>query len=89
MAEYEYADPDCPHCGGTGFIMGESMLMGGYDCECMLDALRVENMEKIWKSLSTAPNIPTLRESPPLLKLTNHSLWITSPLEIFRAHRME
>ena len=86
MSLYPYADPDCPHCGGTGFILGESMLEGGFDCQCMLDALRVENMEKIWKSLSTAPNIPVLRDAPPLLKLTKHSLWITSPLEIFRAH---
>jgi hypothetical protein len=86
VQEYQYADPDCPHCGGTGFIMGESMLEGGYDCECMLDALRRENMEKIWRSLSEAKEVPALREKPPLLRLTSRSLWITSPLELLRRH---
>jgi hypothetical protein len=86
MKEFQYADPDCPHCKGRGFIYGVSMLVGGRDCRCMLDTLRRENMEKIWRSLSEAKEIPALRDNPPLLRLTTRSLWITSPLELFRRH---
>jgi hypothetical protein len=62
------------------------MLDGGHDCKCMLDALRLENMEKIWTSLSRAKDVPQLRENPPLLRLTKHSAWITSHVEIFKRH---
>lgn len=82
----EYADPDCPHCGGAGFIYGESMLDGGHNCECMLDVLRLENMEKIWKSLSEVTEVPQLRENPPLRHLVTRDAWITAPVEIFRRH---
>ena len=81
-----YADPNCPHCGGDGFIIGESMLSGGRYCDCTLDALRLQNMEKIWKSLAETADIPVLRQSPPLLKLVKHDIWITAPLELFKRH---
>lgn len=82
----QYADPNCPDCGGRGFIVGESMLSGGRYCDCTMDALRLQNMEKVWKSLSEAVDVPPLRESPPLLKLVTRNLWITAPLELFRRH---
>jgi len=82
----EYADPDCPDCGGLGFIYGESMLDGGHSCHCMMDALKLQNMEKTWVSLSEAKEIPRLRERPPLKKLVKHNLWITASDDLFRAH---
>jgi len=82
----QYADPNCPDCGGRGFIVGESMLLGGRYCDCTMDALRLENMDKIWKSLSETVDVPQLREAPPLLKLVKHSLWITAPQELFKRH---
>jgi hypothetical protein len=51
-----------------------------------MDALRLQNMEKIWKSLSSAPDIPALRADPPLLRLVKHDIWITGPLELFKRH---
>ena len=82
----EYADPNCPHCGGSGFIYGDSLLDGGHNCECMLDALRLENMERVWLSLSDAKDVPQLRENPPLLRLTKYNAWITGPIELFKRH---
>jgi len=52
----------------------------------MLDALKLMNMEKVWKSLSKAKEIPGLRKNPPLRQLTNRSVWITAKLGTFRAH---
>lgn len=86
MSTREYADPDCPQCGGRGFIYGASMLDGGRSCDCTLDFLRRQNMEKIWKSLSGAKDVPELRANPPLLMLTNRDLWITAKESVFRAH---
>ena len=82
----EYADPNCPDCGGLGFIYGESMLDGGRSCHCMMDALKLQNMERMWKSLSAAREIPGLRERPPLKPLVGHNVWITSKDVVFRAH---
>ena len=82
----QYADPNCPHCKGRGFIVGESMLSGGHYCDCTMDALRLQNMEKVWKSLSETADVPPLRANPPLLKLVKHSVWITAPLELFKRH---
>jgi len=82
----EYANPDCPHCEGSGFIYGESMLDGGHSCDCTIDFLRRQNMEKIWKSLSTVKDVPGLREQAPLLKLVDRDLWITAKEAVFRAH---
>lgn len=81
-----YANPNCPHCKGQGFIYGASMLDGGYDCECSFDYQRLKNMERIWKSLSEAKEIPNLRKNPPLQGLTNRDLWITAQKETFKAH---
>jgi hypothetical protein len=81
-----YADPDCPDCGGHGFIYGESMLDGGRTCHCMMDALKRQNMERIWPSLSKAPEIPGLREKPPLRSLLKRNIWITAKEGVLRAH---
>lgn len=86
MSTREYADPDCPQCGGRGFIYGASMLDGGRSCDCTLDFMRRQNMEKIWKSLSGAKDVPELRANPPLLMLTDRDLWITAKESVFRAH---
>lgn len=82
----EYADPNCPDCGGLGFIYGESMLDGGHSCHCVMDALKLHNMERMWKSLSTAREIPGLRERPPLKSLVGFNVWITAKDVVFRAH---
>ena len=82
----EYADPDCAHCGGSGFIYGESMLDGGHYCECTLDALRLQNMESVWKALPAAKQIPGLRPRAPLLRLVTKDLWITAKVPTFQAH---
>ncbi len=86
MTQRAYADPDCPKCGGAGFIYAESLLHGGRSCDCTLDYLRRQNMDKIWRSLSQAPEVPELRERPPLLQLTDQNLWITAKEKTFRAH---
>lgn len=81
-----YADPNCPDCGGMGFIYGASMLDGGHSCHCMMDALKLQNMEKIWPSLSRAKTFDKLREDPPLKYLLRHNAWITGKMAYFRAH---
>jgi hypothetical protein len=86
VSEREYADPDCPHCGGSGFIYGESMLDGGHSCTCTLDFMRRQNMEKVWPSLSEAKGIPGLRLNPPLIHLTHRDVWITAKEPVFKAH---
>jgi len=62
------------------------MLDGGRSCDCTLDYMRRQNMERIWPSLSTAREIPGLREHPPLLQLTHHDVWITAKEPVFKAH---
>lgn len=86
-----YADPDCPKCGGSGWIYAKRMITlpgekGGRDCDCTLDHHRRANMEKIWPSLSTSKSIPGLRNKPPLAALTKKDLWITAREPVFRAH---
>lgn len=81
-----YADPDCPDCGGMGFIYGASMLDGGRSCHCMMDALRLQNMEKVWSSLPRAREIENLRKDPPLKLILKRNAWITAPRVFFRAH---
>lgn len=82
----EYADKNCPLCKGTGFIYSNSLLQGGSYCDCTLDALRLVNMEKVWKSLSNAPEVKILKEKPPLLDYTKKNTWITASLPVFKAH---
>lgn len=82
----DYADPECPHCHGEGFIYAASLLDGGRYCECTLDYQRLDNMDRIWKGLKEAKEIPRLRDQPPLRKLTDRNLWITSQIPIFKAH---
>jgi len=82
----DYANADCPHCHGEGFIYAASLLDGGRYCECTLDYQRRENMNRIWKGLKESKEIPHLREQPPLRKLTDRNLWITSQIPIFKAH---
>lgn len=86
MTQRAYADPDCPLCGGAGFIYAESLLDGGRSCDCTLDYLRRENMDKIWPSLSKAKDVQQLRDRPPLLGLTDRNLWITAKESTFKAH---
>lgn len=86
-----YADPNCPKCKGAGFIYPKSLLVlpgekGGRHCDCMLDALRLQNMDRVWQGLSKAREIPDLRDNPPLRKLVDRNLWITAPDVIFQAH---
>ena len=81
-----YADPACPICHGRGFIYGESMLDGGRYCECTLDGMRLDNMNRIWESLPEALNIPQFREDPKLARFANKSVWITAPVKLFKAH---
>lgn len=87
----EYADPDCPRCGGRGWIYASSMLVlpgekGGRYCECAQDILRLKNMDRIWRSLSEARMPGGLRRDPPLKKLLGRNAWITAKEEHFRAH---
>lgn len=62
------------------------MLDGGRSCHCMMDALKLQNMEKVWPSLSEATEIPDLRLNPPLRSLLKRDLWITAQEMVFRAH---
>lgn len=82
----EYADPNCPDCRGEGFIYGASMLDGGHSCHCMMDALKLQNMDKVWPSLAASKEIPNLRKKPPLGDLVKHSIWVTAKEAVFRAH---
>ena len=87
----DYADPNCPKCGGAGFIYPECIYTrpgekGGQYCDCALDALRLQNMDHIWKSLSQAKDVPALHANPPLKPLVERDLWITAKEEVFRAH---
>jgi len=82
----EYADPNCPDCGGLGFIYGESMLDPGHACHCVMDALKLQNMEQIWPSLSKSKEIPHLRKKPPLRDLVKHNVYVTARDADFRAH---
>lgn len=80
----DYANPDCPDCHGAGFIYPVSMFTrvgekGGHFCPCALDGMRRENMERIWESLSLAPDDATLRAEPPLRAFIRQNLWITAP----------
>ena len=87
----DYADPNCPKCGGAGFIYPECLYTrpgekGGQYCDCALDALRIMNMEQIWRSLSTAKDLPGLRANPPLKVFLEHNLWITASEITFKQH---
>jgi len=82
----EYARPDCIHCRGSGFIYGESMLDGGHYCECTFDGMRLENMEKVWRPLPAAREIPGLRQRAPLRQLVGTDVWITAKTPVFQAH---
>jgi hypothetical protein len=62
------------------------MFLGARDCECAMDGMRLENMDRVWPGLSAAPEIPALKAKPPLGGLTNRNLWITSRHKAFRAH---
>lgn len=81
-----YADPNCPHCKGRGFIYGASMLDGGRYCDCALDGMRLDNMDRVWESLSQAAESPKLKAKPPLGKFVRSSAWITSNMPLFRQH---
>lgn len=86
-----YSDPDCPKCGGRGFIYAKSLLTlpgekGGHYCECTIDALKLENMERVWKSLSEARILPGMREKAVLRPLAKRNAWITAPDALFKAH---
>lgn len=87
----DYADPKCPKCGGTGFIYPDCIYTrpgekGGEYCDCTKDALKLVNMESIWKSLSEAKDIPGLRNDPPLKLFLRRNLWITTSEITFRRH---
>lgn len=62
------------------------MLDGGHCCRCMIDALKLQNMEKVWPSLSQAKEVPHLRQDPKLRHLLKRDLWITAKENVFRAH---
>ncbi len=81
-----YADPNCPNCGGRGFLYEDSMLDGGRACHCALDALREENMGRIWATLPSAINVPQMRDSPDLKEFLKEDLWITAKDNTFKAH---
>jgi len=81
-----YADPACPECGGRGFIYKSSMLDGGSYCECTLDGLRLDNMNRIWPSLPDAKEVKRFREKPDLGRFIQSSAWITAPVPLFKAH---
>lgn len=86
-----YSDPDCPQCGGRGFLYAASMLTlpgerGGRYCDCTMDALKLENMERIWKSLSEVRLLPGMRDKPILKPLLSKSIWITAHPILFKAH---
>lgn len=87
----QIGDPDCPRCGGQGFLYPERMLTlpgerGGRYCDCTLENLRLVNMERIWESLSQSPDIRGLRDQPPLKLFVDRDLWITSETAVFRSH---
>jgi hypothetical protein len=52
----------------------------------MMDALKLQNMDKVWPSLSASKEIPNLRKNPPLRDLIKHSIWVTAKEPVFRAH---
>ena len=86
-----YADPNCPQCHGEGWIYAPSMITlpgmrGGRDCDCTLDHHRRINMERVWHSLSSAKDIPGLRENTILPDLTSKNLWITAIEKALRRH---
>lgn len=87
----DLANPECTICKGAGFLFPESLFtrpgeQGGRFCECALDALRLQNMERIWKSLSSAKDLGNLREKPPLKEFTQRDMWITADDRSFRGH---
>jgi hypothetical protein len=51
-----------------------------------MDGMRLENMDRIWLSLSGAPEVPVLKKNPAFHKYTDRNLWITSKSKAFRAH---
>ena len=62
------------------------MLDGGHCCHCMMDALKLQNMDKVWPSLAASKEFTDLRLNPPLANFLNHSIWITGRESYFRAH---
>lgn len=86
MKKNPYADPECPKCKGHGFIYAASLLDGGRYCDCTLDALRLDNMERIWESLSEAKESARFNDNPPLRPWARQSAWITGSVPLFRAH---
>jgi hypothetical protein len=87
----EYADPDCPICGGAGFVYPVCLFTrpgekGGRFCNCAMDSLRLVNMDRVWPSLASSREYPRLREDPPLRHFVKRDLWVTAQVEVFRAH---
>lgn len=83
---HPYADPECPDCGGRGFIYPTGRLFdGGHTCACAIDGLKLDNMRKIWTPLPDAIEVKQFRENPGLKPFLNRSAWITSPAPLFRA----
>lgn len=59
---------------------------GGHYCKCTMDGLKLDNMERIWKSLSEVPLLPGMREKPLLGGLLSKNVWITTNNTIFKSH---
>ncbi len=76
----------CTKCGGAGFLYEKSLLDGGQYCECTLLQLKLTNMERIWKSMSSSKITSTMDKSPPLLPYVHQNLHITAKPHIFRSH---
>ena len=77
--------PNCPTCGGRGVVdvqVDQFSPPAVQFCRCVKLRDIAKNLERGWKGLFYSDKI----QESPLTEKVNQNLWVTSPLEIFKAH---